>query len=314
MTWVPFWPAAASNTANVVDSIFVAFLALAVFICFLLFALIIRFSVRYRIGSGADRSDRVKKTWHWEIGWTTATLVGFLVLFAWGAGAYIWLYQPPGHVDEIYVVAKQWMWKTQHPGGQREINELHLPVDRPVRLVMTSQDVIHSFYVPAFRVKHDVLPGTYEVLWFKPVRKGVYRLECAEYCGSEHATMGGRIIVMDPADYEKWLVEQGPSESLAEQGEALFRQYGCSGCHGGHGTVRAPPLEGLYGHVVPLEGGGTVIADERYVRDSILLPKSQVAAGYAPVMPSFAGQIGEDDLVKLIAYIKSLANKPRPSR
>jgi cytochrome c oxidase subunit 2 len=205
------------------------------------------------------------------------------------------------------------MWKTQHPGGQREIDELHVPVGKPVRLVLASEDVIHSFYIPAFRVKHDVVPGQYETFWFKATETGEFRLQCAEFCGTQHAHMGGRIVVMPVAGYARWLTDQGVHESLARQGEALFRKYGCSGCHGANSAVHAPSLAGLYGSVVQLGGGATAVADERYIRDSILLPRSQIVAGYAPIMPSFAGQIGEDDLVALVAYIQSLSRQPGAS-
>jgi cytochrome c oxidase subunit 2 len=208
---------------------------------------------------------------------------------------------------QIFIVGKQWMWKAQHPGGQREINELHVPLGQTVRLVLTSQDVIHSFYIPAFRLKHDVVPGQYETFWFKATEPGEFRLQCAEYCGTQHAHMGGKVVVMRPAEYAQWLTNQGSSETLAQQGEALFRKYGCSGCHGANSTVHAPSLAGVYGSLVHLEGGATVVADDRYIRDSILLPRSQIVAGYPPIMPSFAGQIGEDDLLKLVAYIQSLA-------
>jgi cytochrome c oxidase subunit II len=204
------------------------------------------------------------------------------------------------------------MWKAQHPGGQREINELHAPVDRPIRLIMASQDVIHSFFVPAFRVKHDVVPGRYQTMWFKAEKAGVFALLCAEFCGTDHSRMSGRIIVMEPADYESWLSRQDVGDTLAGEGAALFRRLGCSGCHMGPGTVRAPRLEGLYGKPVPLQDGSIVVADERYIRDMILMPKSRVPAGYAPVMPSFAGQVSEDEIIRLVAFIKSLSGETRP--
>jgi cytochrome c oxidase subunit 2 len=179
---------------------------------------------------------------------------------------------------------------------------------------MASQDVIHSFFVPAFRVKHDVVPGRYQTLWFKAEKTGVFALLCAEFCGTDHSRMTGRIVVMEPAEYESWLSREDVGGTLASEGAKLFRELGCSGCHMGQSTVRAPPLEGLYGKPVPLQDGSTVIADEGYIRDSILLPKSQIAAGYEPVMPSFAGRVGEDELIRLVAYIKSLADEGRPQR
>jgi cytochrome c oxidase subunit 2 len=271
--------------------------------------MMLTFCVRYRAGSTVSRADRVQKTWHWEIGWTTATFVMFLVLFVWGASVYIWLFKsPPGDI-EIYLVAKQWMWKLQHPGGQREIDALHIPVDKTIRLVMASQDVIHSFFVPAFRIKHDVVPGTYETIWFKATKTGTYTFECAQYCGTQHATMKGEVVVMTPPEYARWLTEQGVNQSLAQQGEALFRQHGCSGCHGANSTVHAPDLVGLYGSLVHLQDGSTVRADERYIRDSILMPKSQIVVGYPPIMPDFSGQLSEEELFKLVAYIQSLGSQ-----
>lgn len=306
--WLPFWPASSADSAGIVDLLYVSELLICSAVLFLVFGLMGLFCIRYRRGSAAIRSAQVKKTWVWEIGWTAATLIAFLALFVWGADVYAYLYEPPPSNLEIYVVGKQWMWKIQHPGGQREIDTLHVPVGETVRLVLASEDVIHSFYIPAFRVKHDVVPGTYETFWFKASKPGDFRLECAEFCGTQHAHMGGHVIVMTPADYAEWLTRQGVSGSLAEQGEALFRTYGCSGCHGTHSSVHAPPLAGLYGGVVRLQNGRTVIADKRYIRDSILLPASQVVAGYEPLMPSFAGQINEEDLSKIIAYIQSLAS------
>jgi cytochrome c oxidase subunit II len=309
MKGLPIWPTLASSYAHQVDEVFIGLLIVTGLVLLLVTGLLITFSVRYRRGSDADRSDRVKKSWHWEVGWTTATFVGFLGLFAWGADLYEFAYTAPADATDVFVVGKQWMWKMEHPDGQREINELHVPLGRPIRLVMTSQDVIHSFFVPALRIKHDVLPGRYETLWFEATKIGEFPINCAEYCGTDHSYMKGRVVVMEPADYERWLQAGKPAGSLAQQGEALFRQFGCSGCHSDRSKVHAPPLEGLFGRPVPLQDGRIVTADERYIRDSILLPKREIAAGYLPLMPSFAGQIDEDDVLKLIAYIKSLADK-----
>jgi len=304
--WIPFWPQTAATSGVVVNTLFVAELAVCFLILVLVFGMMLSFCVRYRRGSPASRTHPVQKTWKWEIGWTVGTLVAFLALFVWGAAIYIWLYKsPPGDI-EIYVVGKQWMWKMQHPGGQREIDALHVPVGKIVRLVLASQDVIHSFYIPAFRIKHDVVPGTYETAWFKATETGQYPIECSEFCGTQHADMKGEVIVMEAAAYTRWLAQPGSGPSLAQQGEALFRQYGCSGCHGAGSTVHAPSLAGLSGSLVQLQDGSTVRADERYIRDAILLPENQIVAGFPPVMPSFSGQIGEDDLLKIIAYIQSL--------
>jgi cytochrome c oxidase subunit 2 len=313
-TWIPFWRPGASPHAADVDLVFTGLLLTSAFVTALLFFLLLAFAIRYRANSGADRSDRIQKSWRWEMGWTSATLVVFLLLFAWGAALYLNLYAPPKDALPIYVVPKQWMWKAQHPGGQREINELHIPVHRPVRLIMASQDVIHSFFIPAFRLKRDVVPGRYQDAWFEPDKTGTFQLLCAEFCGTDHSRMSGRIVVLDAADYEQWLTRQDVTGTLAAEGARVFRELGCGGCHGAGSAVRAPPLEGLYGKPVPLQDGTVTIADERYIRDSILLPRSQVAAGYQALMPSFAGKIGEDDLVRLVAYIKSLAEEKGSAR
>lgn len=310
---ISLWPPGASSYSGEVDLLTVGLLVVTGLVLFLVLFLLILFCTRYRRGSNADRSDQVRKTWHWEISWSAATLLGFLGLFFWGASLYERLYRPPSDATEVFVVGKQWMWKLEHPEGQREINELHVPIGRPVKLVMTSQDVIHSFYVPAFRIKHDVLPGRYETLWFEPTKAGEFPIFCAEFCGTDHSHMTGRLVVMQPTDYERWMRAEQPASGMAQEGAALFRQFGCSGCHGAQSKVHAPSLDGLYGRPVPLQDGSIVTADDRYIRDSILQPRRQIAAGYPPIMPSFAGQIGEDDVLKLIAYIKSLANKRPPT-
>jgi cytochrome c oxidase subunit 2 len=306
--WVPIWQPGYSAHATEVDLLFAGLLATSLLVLTLLFFLLFTFAIRYRVGSTADRNHRIKKSWHWEVAWTAVTLVAFLALFAWGAHLYFDIYQAPDKALPIYVVAKQWMWKVQHPGGQREINELHVPVGQPIRLIMASQDVIHSFFMPAFRIKRDVVPGRYQYLSFEAQRSGVYHLFCAEFCGTDHSRMTGRIVVLTPADYGTWLAAQDVTGTLAAEGAGLFRSLGCSGCHTAGSTVRAPALEGLYGRPVPLQGGDVVIADDKYVRDSILLPRTQVVAGYEPVMPAYAGKVSEDDLLRLVTYIKSLAD------
>lgn len=307
--WIPLWRPGVSSYAGSVDLLFAGLLSVSTAIAVLLIGLLIVFAVRYRVGSPADRDHRIRKSWRWEIAWTSAALIGFLGLFVWGALLYVNIYSDPRDPLPIYVVAKQWMWKVQHSGGQREINELHVPVQRSIRLIMASQDVIHSFFVPAFRAKHDVVPGRYQTFWFRAERAGAYELLCAEFCGTDHSRMHGRIVVMQPSDYERWLARQDVGGTLARDGAALFRQLGCSGCHSPQSSVHAPLLDGVYGKPVPLQDGTFVIADEAYIRDSILLPRLQVSAGFAPVMPSFAGRVSEDDLVRLVAYIKSLAEK-----
>jgi cytochrome c oxidase subunit 2 len=213
---------------------------------------------------------------------------------------------PPKDAIEIHVVAKQWMWKTQHPNGAREINTLHVPVNEPVRLVMTSEDVIHSFFVPEFRIKQDVLPGRYTRTWFNATMPGLYHLFCTQFCGSEHARMTGELVVMSRADYARWLANQPSGSDIAREGEAVFRSLGCSGCHDAASTVRAPKLAGLYGDPVALADGSRATADDAFIRDMILQPKAHAIAGYQPIMPSYSGLIGDDEMLRLTAYIRSL--------
>ena len=312
--WIPFWPDTAAVNAVVVNNLYIAELGVSGLIMATVVAMMLWFCVRYRKGSTASRAHRVQKTWYFEAAWTTATLAAFLVLFVWGAGIYVWLFQAPPGDEEIYVVAKQWMWKVEHPGGQREIDAVHVPVDKTIRLVLASEDVIHSFFVPAFRVKHDVVPGTLETIWFKANKTGVFQLACTQYCGLQHATMKGEIVVLTGPDYARWLTEQGVHKSLAAQGAEVFRAHGCSGCHDNNSTVHAPSLDGLYGKMVHLQDGSVRIADEAYLRDCILNPRSLTVAGYPPIMPNFSGQLREDEMMEVLAYIKSLGGNQETAR
>ena len=306
---LPFVPEPASALASRYDTLFLAMTVLTGAVSALIVVVVLVFAYRYRRGSSANRvraplAERNRMRRRIEVVWIGFPLLCFIAAFGWAASIYFDRSTPPADALEVAVVAKQWMWKLEHATGQREIDELHVPVNVPVRLVMTSQDAIHSFFVPAFRVKQDVLPGRYTVLWFTATRAGDFRIFCAEYCGVDHARMFGHVIALDPPQYRRWLDTRDAAPTMAQRGEALFRQFGCSGCHGANAAVHAPQLEGLYGRPVPLADGTTVIADERYIRDSILLPRREVAAGYAPIMPSFAGQIDEADILDLIAYIR----------
>jgi cytochrome c oxidase subunit II len=238
--WIPFWRPGVSPHGGDVDLLFAGLLLMSALVLGLLFFLLVLFCVRYRAASPADRGDRIRKSWHWEVSWTAATLVIFLGLFYWGAELYFRLFRLPPNATELFVLGKQWMWKVEHPEGQSEIDELHVPLGRPVRLVMTSQDVIHSFYMPALRLKHDVVPGRYQDIEITAERPGHYHLFCAEYCGTEHSGMTGEIVVMEAADFAAWLSRQAPSSPLAQEGGALFRELGCSGCHGKGSKVHAP--------------------------------------------------------------------------
>lgn len=304
---IQFFPETASTSAEAVDRLFFILLGFGAFFIVTLSVTALVFLVRYRRGKKRNRSTEGFPTAQIETTWIVIPLILVLGLFWWGARAYVEIKNPPEEALQIYVVAKQWMWKIQHPTGHREINELHVPIGSPVELIMISQDVIHSFFVPVFRVKADVLPGRYTSVWFHPTKAGTYHLFCAEYCGTKHSQMTGKIVVMEVDEYEKWLGSRTEKhDPMVVAGQALFRARGCTGCHTPGSAVRAPSLDGLFGRPVPLEGGGTVNADERYIRDSILLPMSQVVAGYDPVMPSFEGLLSEEELMELIAYIKSL--------
>lgn len=300
----------ASDTGREVDAIFWGLVGISALTVGVLLVLIVYFCIRYRRGAKPPKRAGGDSNLPAEIIWTLAPLPVFFGLFCWAGALYFRMSRPPADADEVVVVAKQWMWKIQHPDGRREINELHLPVGRPVSVLMISQDVIHSFFVPAFRNKQDVLPGRYTRIWFRPTRAGDYHLFCAEYCGTDHSAMIGTVHVMEPADYAKWLADADPPESLVAAGRRLFFSRGCSGCHTTGSQIAAPLLEGIYGKAVGLSNGATVIADETYLRDSILLPNKQVVGGYEPVMPTFQGQLKEEEVLQLIAYLKSLRTPP----
>ncbi len=301
-------PPQATEQATRVDALYIGLLAVSGLLTLILIVLIVWFGLRYRAGSQASRAGGPSQAARQriEIGWALILLSLFLSLFAWGGGLYLDMYRGRETAMTIEVIGKQWMWKVQHPDGAREINSVHVPVDEPIRLRLTSQDVIHSFFVPAFRLKRDVLPERYVDIWFKATRPGAYHLFCAEYCGLDHSRMRGKVVVLSRTDYQDWLTRNGDGPTPETAGKALFQSHGCSGCHLGRSTVRAPSLAGIYGRSVPLAGGGTVMADEAYLRDAIVLPQKHIVAGYEPIMPSFRGQIAEDEILQIIAYIKSL--------
>src|SRR5579872_880114 len=303
-------PEQASTTAVHVDHLSIYLMVVAMFFSTLIFALIFVFAIKYRRRSEHERTTEITRALPLEITWTVVPFLLMMVMFGWGASVFFEMSRPPDDAMNIYVVGKQWMWKTQHLEGQREINELHVPLGRPVRLTMTSEDVIHSFYMPAFRVKFDVLPGRYTTAWFDPIKTGKFHLFCAEYCGTLHSGMIGWIYVMEPAEYERWLAGGAAGESLASGGEKLFQERGCANCHRSDKPGRCPNLVGVFGQPVQLTTGQTVKADEAYVRESILDPSAKIVAGYQNIMPSFQGLVTEEDLLQLIEYIKSLG-KPQ---
>jgi cytochrome c oxidase subunit II len=303
--------AAASTQAGRTDTIFLAMVLLCGAVAVVLCVLVVVFAVRYRRGNAVDRTPP-RELRGIEIAWTVAPLLVFFGVFAWAARDFVTLADPPAGALPVSVVAKQWMWKLQQRNGRREINELHVPQGEPVVLTMTSEDAIHSFFVPAFRIKQDVLPGRYTRLWFTATRVGEFPLFCSEYCGSEHSRMTGRVVVMTPADYGRWLASGPAQPGMAQYGFALFRQLGCSGCHDARSTIHAPLLDGVSGRTVRLQDGRSVTADANYLRDSILVPARDVVAGFEPVMPSYAGQVTEDDLQALIAYLQSTSGRDAP--
>jgi cytochrome c oxidase subunit 2 len=274
-------------------------MTLLIFICLVYFAA--RF--RHRPGVPAVQIDGSHAL---EITWSTIPFLIFMVIFAWGALVYFKERTPPADATEVYVVAKQWMWKLEHAEGQREINQLHVPVGRDVKMIMTSQDVIHSFYIPAFRIKQDVLPGRYTVAWFRAIKPGTYHLFCAEYCGTQHSGMVGDIVVLEPAQYETWM-NGGSTGPLSATGEKIFAELGCSTCHRSDIQGRGPNLHGVFGKPVQLEDGRTVTADENYLRECILDPGAKRLKGFQPIMPTFQGLVTEEQVNALVAYIKSIA-------
>jgi cytochrome c oxidase subunit 2 len=307
LTRFHLFPEQASTVAQRVDGLLYYLLGVTIFFSFLIAGLILYFMVRYR-----RRGDEIPPVVHGslalETAWTVVPFFLTMIMFFWGASIYASLRRPPDDALQIDVVGKQWMWKMQHMEGRREIDVLHVPVGRPVKLVMTSEDVIHSFYVPAFRVKQDAVPGRYTTLWFEATKPGTYHLFCAEYCGTLHSGMIGWVVAMEPADFQAWLTGAAPGAAPAPAagGEALFQQLGCVTCHRPDAKGLGPPLLGLFASTVQLQGGGSAVADENYLRESILNPQAKLVAGYQPVMPTFQGLVSEEDVMQLIAYIKSL--------
>jgi cytochrome c oxidase subunit II len=305
---IQFFPDQASKTAGQVDILMIWLILVTGTITFGIAAVMIYFLAKYRKRAAADRTPPKSESLPVEVTWSVIPFVIFLGFFGWGARIYFDESEVPRNAMEVHVIGKQWMWKLEHLQGKREINQLHVPLGGTVELMMTSQDVIHSFFMPAFRIKEDVLPGRYTTQWFKASKVGTYPIFCAQYCGTNHALMIGQVIVMTPTDFAAWLKTGRETVSVAQRGEQLFHSFGCSGCHAAQAAVRAPLLEGIYGSQVPLADGRIVHADEDYLRDCILIPNTQIVAGFDPVMPSFQGRISEDDLFAIITYIKSIGS------
>ena len=302
----PFFPQQASEQAGQVDAIYFFMVAVTAFFSLLIAVLVVVFAVKYRRRGVDDVGIAIHGSLPLELLWTFVPFVIVMVMFAWGAKVFFDLYRPPAGAMEIFVVGKQWMWRVQHMDGQREINELHVPVGRPVKLVMGSEDVLHSYYIPAFRVKADVIPGRYNTMWFTAKRPGRYHLFCAEYCGTKHSGMIGTVIAMEPPDFQKWLSGGRAEDSPVAAGAKLFQDLVCNTCHVGDTQARGPVLTGVYGKPVQLQGGATVIADDAYIRESIVNPQAKIVAGFQPIMPTFQGLVTEEQLLQLIAYVRSL--------
>jgi cytochrome c oxidase subunit 2 len=300
------FPERASTMAGRVDALYFFLLAVSVFFVVLIAALVVYFSFRYRRRAKGEVGQAVHGALALEVTWSVVPLLLTIVMFLWGANVYFSMGSPPPETVDIYVVAKQWMFKFQHLTGQREIDELHVPLGRAVKLTMTSEDVIHDLYVPAFRIKADILPGRYTTIWFTAIKTGTYHFFCAEYCGTRHSGMIGQVVVQDPAAYAAWLSGGASEASPAAAGEKLFQDLACVSCHRADAQGRGPVLQGLYGRPVQLTTGTVVTADDAYVRESILNPAAKVVTGYQPIMPTFQGLVTEEQVLQLLEYIKSL--------
>jgi len=306
-TNLPFFPQEASAQAGQVDAIYFFMLAITAFFSLLIATLVVVFAIKYRRRRANEVGYAIHGSIALELLWSVIPLGIVMIMFGWGAKVFFDMYRPPKGAMEIFIVGKQWMWKAQHADGMREINELHVPVGRPVKLIMGSEDVIHSYYIPAFRVKADVIPGRYNSLWFTATKPGRYHLFCAEYCGTRHAGMIGWVTAMEPADFQAWIGGGRTSTSPVAAGEKLFQDLACSSCHLANGQGRGPALTGIVGKTVELQGGGSVAVDDAYLRESIVNPQAKVVAGFQPTMPTFQGLVTEEQLLQLIAYVHSLS-------
>jgi cytochrome c oxidase subunit 2 len=304
------FPAEASGIAPYVDALYFFLVAMTIFGTTFVAILLLVFSVRYRREKNPV-ATQIEGSTLLEATWTIIPLAIFLVTFVWGALLYFRIYDPPTNAMNIYIVGKQWMWKAEHPGGQHEINALHVPTGKPIQLTMISQDVFHSFSIPDFRIKREVIPGRYSTVWFEATQVGTYHLFCTQYCGTQHSGMIGEVTVMTPGDYKKWLEQSNSGQSLAQNGERLFASMGCNSCHNGTAAARGPSLAGVYGSKLTLTDGRQILVDDAYLRDAILNPSEHVTAGFAPIMPTYQGQIGEDGLIDLVEFIKNMQSNYR---
>jgi cytochrome c oxidase subunit 2 len=304
------FPAEASGIAPYVDALYFFLVLITIVGTALVAILLLVFSIRYRREKNPV-ATQIEGSTLLEATWTIIPLAIFLVTFVWGALLYFRIYDPPTNAMNIYIVGKQWMWKAEHPGGQHEIDALHVPTGKPIQLTMISQDVFHSFSIPDFRIKREVIPGRYSTVWFEATQVGTYHLFCTQYCGTQHAGMIGEVTVMAPGDYKKWLEQSNSGQSLAQNGERLFASMGCNSCHNGTAAARGPSLAGVYGSKLTLTDGRQILVDDAYLRDAILNPSEHVTAGFAPIMPTYQGQISEDGLIDLVEFIKNMQSNYR---
>lgn len=302
----PLFPEAASSIASDVDLLYFFILAVSSFFAILVSAAVVYFAIKYRRRHADEVGHDIHGSIALELIWTVIPFVLAMVMFFWGADLYFRLARPPADAMEVFVVGKQWMWKVQHPEGVREINELHVPINRNVRITLGSEDVLHDYYIPAFRVKMDAVPGKLTTMWFKATKAGTYRIFCAEYCGTQHSGMIGHVIAMEEHDYEAWLAGGRTTGTAVENGERLFTQLACITCHKTDTSGRGPVLAGVFGSTVQLMDGRKVVVDENYLRESIMNPQAKIVLGYQPIMPTFQGTVSEENLLQLIAYIKQL--------
>ncbi len=305
LTHFPLFPPEASKIAPEADALFFFMVLVSLVGLTLVILLVVSFSLLYHKKRN-PQATQIEGSTLLEATWTIIPLGLFLIMFVWGSLLYFRIYTPPANAMNIYVVGKQWMWKAEHPGGQHEIDALHVPTGRAVQLTLISQDVFHSFSIPAFRVKREAIPGRYTTVWFEATKPGTYHLFCTQYCGTNHSQMIGDIVVMTPDDFKKWLDSSTSGSSLAQNGERLFASLSCNACHNSTPQARGPNLAGVYGSRLTLANGQSVTADEAFLRQAILNPSEHVTQGYAPIMPTYQGQISEDGVIALVEYIKNL--------
>jgi len=309
-TSFPLFPPSASSVATEMNLLYLFIAAISAFFVVLVAALVVFFTVKYRRRHAAEVGADIHGSLVLELTWTVIPFVLALVMFGWGADLFFRLARPPVNAMEIFVVGKQWMWKIQHPEGVREINELHVPLGRPVRITLGSEDVVHSFGIPAFRVKMDAVPGRWTTMWFTATEAGTYHIFCNQYCGTKHAGMVGQVIAMPETEYEAWLAGGKSNVSAVDTGERLFTELSCHTCHKDASDARGPALKDLFGSTVQLTDGRKVVADDAYLRESIMNPQGKVVQGYQPIMPAFQGMVSEENLMQLVAYLKSRKTKP----